>query len=158
MPIAGLLLGVLCAGLFGGPTSAKKVLARSGSGIALVIGALAVGMGVLGFESAPLVVIPAGIVGAILAATSWPLLGKVLLAYGMLVRVPIALLTYPAVLYGWGTHMEKLPPEAGEMTLEQTAQGLAQAQILIWIPATLLLGTLFAGLAMLFVQRGALDR
>lgn len=153
MPIAGLLLGVLCAGLFGGPTSAKKVLARSGIGLVVVIGGFAAGMGILGFQGAPLVVIPAAIVGAILAATSWPLLGKVLLAYGALVRIPIAVLTFPAVHFGWGTHMDKMPPEAGEMTLEQTAQGLAQAQVFVWIPATILFGMLFAGLAMLLVGR-----
>lgn len=40
-------------------------------------------------------------------------LAKTLLAYGVAARLPVFLITIPAVLGEWGTHYEKFPFEAG---------------------------------------------
>lgn len=40
-------------------------------------------------------------------------LAKTLLVYGLLARIPVVLLTIPALLGNWGTHYEKFPFEAG---------------------------------------------
>jgi hypothetical protein len=56
-------------------------------------------------------------------------LAKTLLVYGLLARLPVFLLTIPALLAHWNTHYEKLPFEGG------TAAKLAAtfgAQMIFW--------------------------
>src|SRR5258708_7285973 len=40
-------------------------------------------------------------------------LAATLLLYGLAARIPVALITIPAVLGNWGTHYDKFPFEAG---------------------------------------------
>jgi hypothetical protein len=49
-----------------------------------------------------------GVVAVAFAA--WPALGRVLLAYALAARIPVAALMLIAIARGWGTHYDALPP------------------------------------------------
>src|SRR4029453_16440304 len=49
------------------------------------------------------------IVGLAIGILAWPALGRTLLAYGLAVRIPIALLMLVAMLGNWGTHYDARP-------------------------------------------------
>jgi len=48
-------------------------------------------------------------VGIAIGILAWPALGRTLLAYGLAVRIPIALLMLVAMLGNWGTHYDARP-------------------------------------------------
>jgi hypothetical protein len=50
------------------------------------------------------------LIGLVLSAMAWPGLSKVLLAYGYLSRIPVAILQYLAMRGHWGTHYDALDP------------------------------------------------
>lgn len=79
----------------------------------------------------------------------WKPLAKTMLLYGLLARLPVALLTIPAVLGHWGTHYDAFPPGMADASpLAKIGAGFL-AQIGFWACIwTVLTGTL-AG--MLFV-------
>jgi hypothetical protein len=59
-------------------------------------------------------------VGIAIGILAWPALGRILLAYGLAVRIPIALLMLVAMLGNWGTHY------AGDPATARWAPGPAQ--------------------------------
>jgi len=59
----------------------------------------------------------------------WKALAKTLLLYGLLARLPVFLLTIPAIYFEWGTHYEKFPFE-GSLALKVGAT--AGAQFVFW--------------------------
>ena len=50
------------------------------------------------------------VIGVVLSAIAWPTLAKVLLAYGYLSRIPVAIVQYLAMRGRWGTHYDALEP------------------------------------------------
>jgi hypothetical protein len=50
------------------------------------------------------------VIGVVLSAIAWPTLAKVLLAYGYLSRIPVAIVQYLAMRGRWGTHYDALDP------------------------------------------------
>ncbi|HEV7502723.1 MAG TPA: hypothetical protein VGQ33_22050, partial [Vicinamibacteria bacterium] len=56
------------------------------------------------------------IVGAAIAYRGWPALGRVLLAYGLAARIPVALVMLAAILGNWGTHYDVAPPNLATMS------------------------------------------
>jgi hypothetical protein len=56
-------------------------------------------------------------------------LAKTLLLYGLAARIPVALITIPAVLGNWGTHYDKLGFEGG--SLAKIGAGFG-AQLVFW--------------------------
>jgi hypothetical protein len=87
------------------------------------------------------------IVGAVIAYRGWPALGRVLLAYGLAARIPVALLMLVAMLGNWGTHYDVAPPDFPAMsTLSKwLVIGLAP-QMTIWIWFTIAMGALLGAL------------
>jgi hypothetical protein len=83
---------------------------------------------------------------SLFAARAWPALYGVNLLYGLLARIPVVLITFPAVFFDWGTHYEKLPPGMELPDLERALR-LALFQFLVWVPFTILLGGLFGSIA-----------
>jgi hypothetical protein len=85
-------------------------------------------------------------------ADTWSLikrLARTLLLYGLAARIPVALITIPAVLGNWGTHYDKFGFEAGSAA--KIAAGFG-AQLLFWACIwTVVTGTL-AGLVALAVR------
>jgi hypothetical protein len=95
----------------------------------------------------------ASLAGVALALRAWPLLGRVLLAYGLAARLPVALVMLAAMLGNWGTHYDVEPP--GLPALSVWAKWLAIGllpQLTIWIWFTVAIGMLFGLVA------GALGR
>jgi hypothetical protein len=125
-----------------------RALRRCGLGLLGVAVTLALGRFVL-----PVTVGTFAFVLVALAACSpaafaaWPALARVLLVYALLARLPTVLVTILAVANDWGTHYERLAPGSAPMSDGARTLVLCAAQFGIWIPLTLLLGSLAGTLA-----------
>lgn len=88
------------------------------------------------------------IIGAVIAYRGWPALGRVLLAYGLAARVPVALLMLAAMLGNWGTHYDVAPPDFPAMSpfAKWVVIGLVP-QMTIWIWFTIAMGALLGAIA-----------
>jgi hypothetical protein len=96
----------------------------------------------------------AAIVAALVAYRGWPALGRVLLAYGLAARVPVAVVMLIAIYANWGTHYDVAPPNFPEMApLPKWFMIGFLPQMFMWIPFTMYLGTLFGGFALLAAGR-----
>ena len=138
------------------PASLGRALGLVAAAIAAlpVSGLLAVRAG-LGAEELRTLYVYAvvAVAGTALAARAWPLLGRVLLVYGLAARVPVALVMLAAMLGSWGTHYDVAPPGLPAMSVgaRWLAIGLLP-QLTVWLWFTVAVGMLF-GLA-----AGALGR
>ncbi len=84
-------------------------------------------------------VIAAIVVGASLLA--WPTLGRLLLAYAISARVPVAALMMLAMARDWGTHYDALPPGFPSLPLLPRWLWLGLLpQLTIWVAVTLAAG------------------
>lgn len=104
----------------------------------------------LGIQAPWMIVVfaAASIAAMIVACMGWRDLGRVLFAYGMAARAPVALLMLVAMLNNWGTHYEKGPPglpEMGVFTLWFWI-GLVP-QLTFWVGFTMSVGGIFGSLA-----------
>jgi hypothetical protein len=88
------------------------------------------------------------IVGAAIAYRGWPALGRVLLAYGLAARIPVALVMLAAIFGNWGTHYDVAPPTLSAMSplAKWLLIGL-MPQMTIWLWFTIAAGALFGGIA-----------
>ena len=100
------------------------------------------------------VFVVASIVSAIIAYAGSPVLGKVLLAYGLAARLPVAVVMLVAMLGNWGTHYDIAPPGFPEMGVftKWLMIGLVP-QLTIWMTYTLVMGCLFGGIALALFRR-----
>ena len=88
------------------------------------------------------------IVGAAIAYRGWPALGRVLLAYGLAARIPVALVMLAAMFGNWRTHYDLPPPDFPAMsTLAKWVIIGLLPQMTIWIWFTIALGGLCGALA-----------
>jgi hypothetical protein len=89
-----------------------------------------------------------------IAYRGWPELGKVEVIYGLAARIPVAILMLVAMAANWGTHYELGPPGFPEMSLVSKwfLIGL-MPQLSLWIAFTVVVGSLFGSLALLFQKR-----
>ena len=149
VPIFGIYFGLKLAraGLAGatGPASGFALL---GLLIMPIGGFTAVKLGMSQQSLALLgVFIVLSIVGAAIAYRGWPALGRVLLAYGLAARVPVALLMLAAMLGNWGTHYDVAPPDFPAMSpfAKWVVIGLAP-QMTIWIWFTIAMGALLGAI------------
>ena len=88
------------------------------------------------------------IIGAIVAFRGWPVLGRILVLYGLAARIPVIVVMFLAILGSWGTHYDVPPPGFPEMgpIARWVAIGVVP-QLTIWIWYTVVLGGVFGGLA-----------
>jgi hypothetical protein len=96
-----------------------------------------------------------GVAAAWVAYRGFPALGGTLLVYGLAARVPVAIVMLVAVFGDWPTHYNAPPPGLAE------SAPLAKwffigfiPQMFLWIPFTVIVGTLFGGLALLVMVLG----
>ena len=92
-------------------------------------------------------------VGVAIGILAWPALGRILLAYGLAARIPVALLMLVAMLGNWGTHYDvrpSYPPKMSTLAWWVTL-GLVP-QLLGWICYTIVFGALF-GIAAAAIAR-----
>ena len=148
-------------------------LAREGAGpgkllraLGLVLLALVlmpvvgVGAGAAGLDPTgiPMLVLFAvvSVVVVIVALRAWPELGRVLIAYGLAARIPVAIVMLIAILGNWGTHYD-VPPTPDFPEMAALAKwfwiGLLP-QMTVWIAFTVVVGMLFGLIAVAIVHRG----
>lgn len=95
----------------------------------------------------------ASLAGVALALWAWPLLGRVLVAYALAARVPVALVMLVAMLRNWGTHYDVAPPNFPAMSVWAKWLNIGLLpQLTVWIWFTVAIGMLFGLVA------GALGR
>ena len=95
-------------------------------------------------------------VGGALCFPGWSALSKTLLVYGLAARIPVAILMIFALGGNWGTHYDALPPGYnGPMDLwpKWLSIGLLP-QMLLWIPFTIVVGSLLGAIAGVIARRG----
>jgi len=165
----GSIIGITWLVLIFGAYFAVKI-ARSGEDVpggGRVIGFALLGLvitalgGWLGF--APQVQFPGKIIvglvliviGALMPFYGWRTLAKVLLAYGYAARIPVVILMYFAFRGNWGTHYDALPPEIPkDMPFwNKYFEFAVVPQMVMWIAFTLIVGSIFGGIAVAFAAR-----
>jgi hypothetical protein len=90
------------------------------------------------------------IVGATLAFFGWKELGRSLVAFGYLSRLPVVVVMYIAMQKNWGTHFEKGMPGLPEMEFfpKWLVIGVLP-QFVTWICFTVIVGSFFGALTAL---------
>jgi len=96
------------------------------------------------------------IVGALIPFYGWKALSKVLLAYGYAARIPVLILMYFAMRGDWHTHYDAIPPEFPKdlSFWSKYIQLAVVPQMIMWIAFTIIMGSLFGGIALAWAQRG----
>ena len=156
VPVFGIYFALKLARSGNAPASAGRVLAYSAAGLAAAV-AIIVGGGQLVGENYPvamLVPAAAGIVGMTISCRGWCALGRILFYYALAARIPVILITLPAVLGSWGTHYDATPPGFPEMgVLGKFFWSGVVPQLTIWVAYTMVVGALFGGIALLVTGR-----
>lgn len=155
VPIFGIYFAIRLSQAGYGPTS-------RGRAIGFALAALVVGFGISFMIFKLSLPIVATVVFANLASffplwiayRGWPELGKVEVLYGLAARIPVAIVMFGAMAANWGTHYELGPPGFPEMSLVSKwfLIGLLP-QLSLWIAFTVIVGSLFGSLALLFQKR-----
>lgn len=87
-----------------------------------------------------------GLVAMGLAWRGWPRLAQVLIAYGLAVRIPVALVMLVAIYFDWGTHYDAPPPDpsypSGLGWLGKWLLIGALPQLTFWLAFTVVIGAL----------------
>jgi hypothetical protein len=139
------------------PTSIGKVIGFSFLAMAVTIG---ISAGTYMVTQAFAAMIVAYIIAAIAAiwlmSKTWPALFKTLLAYAYAARIPVAILMLFAILGQWGTHYDAPAPGQPEMGPFATwvTIGLLP-QTTTWIAFTVIIGSLFGGIAAAVAKKSA---
>jgi hypothetical protein len=90
------------------------------------------------------------LIAGLLAFLAWPALGRALLAYALLARVPVAAVMALAMYRNWGTHYDALPPQFPPLPLLQRWLWIGLLpQLTIWVAVTLAAGAPFGALGAL---------
>jgi hypothetical protein len=96
----------------------------------------------------------AAVVSVGVAFGAWPALGRPLLAYAVLARLPVVVVMWAAIRWGWGTHYDATPP--GFPVLAPTPRWLwtgVLPQLTIWVAWTVVVGALFGVLGWYLAAR-----
>lgn len=94
--------------------------------------------------------------GTLVSLMGWLRAGLLLALYAVLARVPVIVITWIVYQAGWqGTHFLAAPPgrpaDAPPVTADVLFYSNATAQLVVWIPFTIMIGMVFASIAaMLF--------
>jgi hypothetical protein len=94
--------------------------------------------------------------GLVLAFPAWYSLAKTLLAYGYAARIPVAIVMFFAMRFGWETHYSALAPGLqglGGFWATYALAGLLP-QLIGWIWFTVMVGALLAIIVNALVRRG----
>jgi len=136
------------------PPSLRRALLLPLAGLSMIAITFVLAVRVLGTNAVTFTFVAVALpCYALLAFRGWPALARVLLAYAFAARVPVMAITVVAVAQDWGTHYEKLAPGAGEFGDAARTAILCTAQLVIWIPLTLLGGGLAGGIAAALARR-----
>jgi hypothetical protein len=156
VPIFGIYFAIKLSAAGQGPASAVKAIGYAVLGFAVTFAG-----GYIGF--APKFEFPGKIwvglvliaVGGVIPFFAWPALWKVLTAYGYAARIPVVIVMYFAIRGNWGTHYDVIPPDfpADTAFWPKYMQIAFVPQMLGWIVATIIIGTLFGSIAVAVAHR-----
>ena len=96
------------------------------------------------------------VAGGLIPFLGWKALSKVLLAYGYAARIPVVILMYFAMRGDWKTHYDAVP-EGFPTNLsfwDKYMQLAFVPQMVMWIAFTIIMGSLFGGVALAVARRG----
>jgi hypothetical protein len=93
-------------------------------------------------------------IGGAFCFPGWVSLSKSLLAYGLVARIPVAILMFFALRGNWGTHYDALPPDYNGPTVwpKYLVIGVIP-QILLWVPFTIVVGSLVGAIVRAVARR-----
>ncbi len=148
VPVFGIYFGLRLARAGQGPPSRGRAIGLAFAGLAcwVVLGVLWSRLGL-----APMTEIflwsASGAVSAAIAYQGWIALGRALLAYGLVARVPVIVVMLLAILGNWGTHYELGRPDLAPIPsplFRWFVIGLVP-QLGLWVPFTMVVGGLLGG-------------
>ena len=96
------------------------------------------------------------VAGGLIPFLGWKALSKVLLVYGYAARVPVLILMYFAMRGDWKTHYDAIPPPPFPQDLPFWTKFIQLAvvpQMIMWIAFTIIMGSLFGGIAIAVARR-----
>ena len=95
------------------------------------------------------------VAGAVIPFFGWKTLSKVLLVYGYAARIPVLIVMYFAMKRDWKTHYDALPPNfpANLSFWDKFFQTAVVPQMVMWIAFTIIMGSLFGGIAIAVARR-----
>jgi hypothetical protein len=159
VPVFGAWFGWRLAASGERPVSLWRALALTVLAIAVLpaSGLLAARLGVEGTSVTALATYAIVSVAALfLALRAWPALGRTLLAYGLVARIPVILVMLAAILGSWGTHYDAMPPGTPEMSgLRKWLIAGVLPQLTVWQWFTVVFGGLFGLAAAALARRRA---
>lgn len=92
--------------------------------------------------------------GVVLLAKAWPALFKTLFAYGYTARIPVAIVTYFAMRWNWGTHYDALDPAFPVMSFWAKYIRVSLVGNVFFAEAyTVIVGSICGGLALFLLGR-----
>ncbi len=163
VPIVGVYFAVKLVRQGLGPASAGKVIVLAVAG--LVIAGVATALifslfgdpnvsvsfgGAIGQQLGIAIV---SLVVVLILRKGWPALFKTMLSYAFASRIPVLIVMLMAMLGDWGTHYELGPPGYPEMGFLTKFILIALfPQMTFWIMFTMVVGTLFGGVAAALVR------
>jgi len=156
VPIFGIYFAMKLAAAGQGPASAGKAIGYAILGFAVSFVGGFVGFGWKAEFPGKIVI---GLLliaaGGVIPFFAWPALSKVLTAYGYAARIPVAILMYFAIRGDWHTHYDVIPPGFPENTpfWPKYFQIAFVPQMLMWIVFTIMIGSLFGGIAVVVAHR-----
>ena len=163
VPIVGVYFAVKLVRQGLGPASAGKVVVLAVAG--LVIAGVATGL-IFSFFGDPNVSVSFGgaigqqlgiaivsLVVVLILRKGWPAFFQTMLSYAFASRIPVLIVMLMAMLGDWGTHYELGPPGYPEMGFLTKYILIALfPQMTFWIMFTMVVGTLFGGVAAALVR------
>ncbi len=158
-PLVGLYFGHRLARAKHDPASLARAAGLPLAALVLVptLALLAPRLGLGGSPTSYLVVWAVGaVIAVVVAFAAWPTLGRALLAYAVLARVPVVAVMWAAIRWNWRTHYDAPPPGFPPMapTLRWMWTGVVP-QLTIWIAWTVVVGALFGALGWYLASRRA---
>lgn len=157
VPVVGFYFGYRLARAEQSPASLARAAGLPLAALVVppILALLAPRLGLGGSATGYLVVWAVAAVGTVIVAfAAWPALGRVLLAYAVLARVPVVAVMWAAIRGAWRTHYDAPPPGYPSMTptLRWMWTGVLP-QLTIWIAWTVAVGALFGALGWYLATR-----
>lgn len=152
-PVFAILFAIQLVRTGHGPASGGRAIGRALVGLAatavLVTALIKLGIVEDGkFSLLSLVAMTAAIaIGAAIAWSGWPELGKTMLVYAYAARIPVLVIMLLAMAGNWGTHYDGLPPGVSEMgLLPKWVMFGVLPQMTTWIAIAVLIGGVFGAI------------
>lgn len=155
VPVFGIYFALKLSGAGEGPAGVGRAIGLAALGLVVMAGGsflvIAPRLHLPGKQVIGLLLMVAA---TVLQFRTWPALSKVLFAYGYAARIPVAVVMFFAIRGNWGTHYDALPPGFVDTSFwpKYLQIGLFP-QLIFWVAFTVIVGTLFGGVAAAIFSR-----